>query len=100
MLMLMNCYLLLYLFTKIAEVNIDACCPVGVPSKLHVFAARVHAHALGVVISGYKYNQKVLSFTTLKLPLKDSSGFPPLTDRRNDRDCQGQSTMAPSIFPD
>lgn len=44
---------------EIAEVNVDACCPVTVPKKLHVFAARVHAHALGVVISGYRFNDKV-----------------------------------------
>lgn len=58
------------LYANTAEVNIDACCPVGVPSKLHVFAARVHAHALGVVISGYKFNSKVSSLTALKYSFK------------------------------
>ncbi|KAI9562633.1 hypothetical protein GHT06_010087 [Daphnia sinensis] len=39
-----------------AVVNSDICCPIDTTAPIHIFAARVHAHGLGTVVTSYKYN--------------------------------------------
>jgi peptidylamidoglycolate lyase len=41
-------------------VNADSCCPLDQTIPINIFAARVHAHALGTVITAYKYDPQVL----------------------------------------
>uniref|UniRef100_A0A0P6GTR0 peptidylglycine monooxygenase n=1 Tax=Daphnia magna TaxID=35525 RepID=A0A0P6GTR0_9CRUS len=41
-----------------AVVNSDSCCPLDSTVPINVFATRVHAHALGTVITAYKYDPK------------------------------------------
>ncbi|EFX78165.1 hypothetical protein DAPPUDRAFT_225477 [Daphnia pulex] len=39
-----------------AVVNSDICCPIDMPVPINIFAARVHAHGLGTVVTSYKYD--------------------------------------------
>ncbi|KAK7072789.1 hypothetical protein SK128_007896, partial [Halocaridina rubra] len=47
------------------KTNVDVNCLVGSsePKEINLFGYRVHAHALGSVISGYLYNQKTNQYT-------------------------------------
>uniref|UniRef100_T1IX66 Copper type II ascorbate-dependent monooxygenase C-terminal domain-containing protein n=1 Tax=Strigamia maritima TaxID=126957 RepID=T1IX66_STRMM len=47
------------------KVHADINCLYSDPNSIHPFAYRVHAHSLGVVISGYKYNVKSDKWTLL-----------------------------------
>ena len=44
---------------RVTVVTSDACCPFDMPSPIHVFAIRTHAHGLGKVITAYKFDPMV-----------------------------------------
>jgi hypothetical protein len=48
-------------------VNSDICCPIDMPVPINIFAARVHAHGLGTVVTSYKYDPEVIGIELLML---------------------------------
>lgn len=50
---------------KMPKFSVDVSCPYYGPRPMYTFAYRVHAHKLGVVVSGYKYGSKSKTFSLL-----------------------------------